>query len=109
MNIYVGNLAKDVSDDELQTMFAAHGKVKSVKIIRDLFSGESKGFGFVEMFSNTEGQAAISALNIAELKGKRITVNEARPKTDSRSGGGRRTGGGGGGMNRGGSGGGRRY
>lgn len=98
MNIYVGNLSKDVTDDELQTLFAEHGKVKSVKIIRDLFSGESKGFGFVEMFSNTEGQAAITALNIKELKGKRITVNEARPKTDNRKGGGKRPGG----MNRGG-------
>lgn len=102
MNIFVGNLSKDVTDDEIQTLFAEHGKVKSVKIIRDLFSGESKGFGFVEMFSNTEAQAAIGALNIKEIKGKRITVNEARPKTDSRSGGHKR----GGGMNRSG---GRRY
>jgi len=109
MNIYVGNLAKEVTDDELQSLFAEHGKVKSVKIIRDLFSGESKGFGFVEMFSNTEAQAAMTALNITELKGKRIQVNEARPKPEGGRNGGKRGGGPnrGGGMNRGG--GGRRF
>ena len=88
MNIFVGNLAKEVTDSELTTEFNAFGNVSSVKIIRDMFSGESKGFGFVEMGANAEAQAAIEGLNMKELSGKRITVSEARPKTDNRSGGG---------------------
>jgi RNA recognition motif-containing protein len=106
MNIYVGNLAKDVTDEELQNVFSEYGYIKSVKIIRDLFSGESKGFGFVEMPGVAEAQKAIDTLNTKDLKGKKIVVNEARPKTDNnrrggsgggggRSGGGRSSGGGG--------------
>ncbi len=106
MNIFVGNLAKDVTDEDLQKEFSLHGNVKSVKVIRDMFSGDSKGFGFVEMGSNTEAQAAINELNMKDLKGKKISVNEARPKTDSRGGSGGGRGGSGGG--RGGSGGGGR-
>ncbi len=89
MNIYVGNLSKEVTDLELQDLFAAYGKVKSVKIIRDMFSGESKGFGFVEMLGKEEAQKAMSELNTQELQGKKIVVNEARPKTENRRQGGR--------------------
>lgn len=96
MNIYVGNIAKEVTDIELQDLFAAYGTVKSAKIIRDLFSGESKGFGFIEMPGNTEAQTAMNELNAKELKGKNLIVNEARQKTDRKGGGGNRRGGGGG-------------
>jgi RNA recognition motif-containing protein len=96
MNIYVGNLAKEVTDEELQNVFAEFGHIKSVKIIRDMFSGESKGFGFIEMPGVAEAQKALDSLNSKELKGKKIIVNEAKPKTDSRSGGGSRGGYGGG-------------
>ena len=93
MNIYVGNLAKDVTDEELQNAFAEYGHIKSVKIIRDMFSGESKGFGFIEMPGVAEAQKAIDSMNTKDIKGKKIVVNEAKPKTDSN----RRSGGGGGG------------
>jgi len=98
MNIYVGNLSKDVTDLELQDLFATCGNVRSVKIIRDLFSGESKGFGFIEMPGQAEAQKAINELNTKELKGKKIVVNEARPQRDDRRRGGRgdKRGGGGG-------------
>ncbi len=118
MNIFVGNLSKDVNDEDLQNLFSEYGNVKSVKVIRDLFSGESKGFGFIEMPGQAEAQKAMAELNTVELKGKKIVVNEARPKTDRRSGGGggrggNRGGGGGRGGHRGGSssggGGGRRW
>ena len=103
MNIYVGNLAKDVTDEELQNLFAEYGYIKSVKIIRDLFSGESKGFGFVEMPGVAEAQKAIDSCNTKDLKGKKIVVNEARPKTEnSRRGGGGGRGGSGGGRSSGG-------
>ncbi len=109
MNIFVGNLAKDVTDEDLQKEFSLYGNVKSVKVIRDMFSGESKGFAFVEMGSNSEAQTAINELNMKDLKGKKIAVNEARPKTDNRrggSGGGKgRPGQGGGGRSSGGNGG----
>jgi RNA recognition motif-containing protein len=116
MNIFVGNLSKDVTDEDLQNMFSEFGSVRSVKVIKDLFSGESKGFGFIEMPGISEAQKAINELNTKELKGKKIVVNEARPRNDRRGGsgggrGGSRGGGGGrssGGGNRGGSGGGRR-
>ncbi len=114
MNIYVGNLSKDVTDEDLQNIFSEFGNVRSIKIIKDLFSGESKGFAFVEMPGISEAQKAINELNTKELKGKKIVVNEARPRNDRRGGGGGRGGsrGGGrtGGGNRGGSsgGGGRR-
>lgn len=102
MNIYIGNLSRDVSDDDLRAAFESHGVVESAKVIRDKFSGESRGFGFVEMPSKEEGQAAMSALDGSELKGKNIAVNEARPRNDQRRGGG-----GGGGYRGGGGGGGR--
>jgi len=108
MNIFVGNLSKDVTDIDLQDAFAEFGQVRSVKVIRDLFSGESKGFGFVEMPGVAEAQKAINELNTREIKGKKIVVNEARQKTDTRrpgGGGGFRKGGSGGGGNRGGGGG----
>ncbi len=87
MNIYVGNLPKDATDFELQDLFNGYGKVRSVKIIRDLFSGESKGFGFVEMNDKEEAQKALDELNTKEFKGNKIVVNEARPKNTNRRGG----------------------
>ena len=109
--LYVGNLSYDVTDSSLQTMFEAYGAVRSAQIIMDRDTGRSKGFGFVEMAGDQEAQAAIAALNGKEVDGRALTVNEARPKTDSggRGGGGRGGYGGGGGGGRGGYGGGRRY
>lgn len=104
MNIFVGNLAKEVTEQDLQTLFAECGNVRSVKIIKDLFSGESKGFAFIEMPGTAEAQKAINELNTRELKGKKINVNEARPRDDDRRRGGHK----GGGRKSGGSGGGRR-
>ena len=101
--LYVGNLAYSVTDSALEQMFAAHGNVQSAQVIMDRDTGRSKGFGFVEMGSDQEAQAAIAALNGKEVDGRALTVNEARPKTD---GGGGRGGHGGG---RGGGYGGRRY
>jgi len=113
MNIYAGNLSYEVTEDDLQTAFAAFGQVESVNVIKDRFSGESRGFGFVEMPSKDEAKAAIEGLNGKEIKGKSIMVNEARPKSNDRDRGGRgnRRGGGGygGGGNRGGHGGGGGY
>ncbi len=110
MNIYVGNLQREVTEDELRQAFEAFGKVSTVNILKDKFSGEPRGFGFVEMVDKTEAEAAISAMNGKELNGRTLNVNEARPKTeDKRGGGNRRAGGGGrGGDRRGGSGGGGR-
>ena len=110
MNIFVGNLSNEVTDDDLRGLFSEFGQIKSVKVIRDMFSGDSKGFGFVEMPGLSDAQKAISTLNTKEVKGKKIVVNEARPKNDSRRPGGRggnsRGGGGGrGGNSRGGGGG----
>jgi RNA recognition motif-containing protein len=99
--LYVGNLTYGVTDSDLQTMFAAHGTVQSAQVIMDRDTGRSKGFGFVEMGSDQEAQAAIAALNGKEMEGRTLTVNEARPKPEG--GGGRGYGGGRGG------GGGRRY
>jgi len=82
MNIYVGNLASDVKEEELNDLFSQHGKVNSVKIIRDLFSQTSKGFGFVEMPGNAEAQKVLTTLNTYELKGKKLVVNEARPQRE---------------------------
>ncbi len=96
MNIYVGNLSRDVTEDELKGLFSKYGGVKDVKIIKDPYSGESKGFGFLEMSNSSEAQKAISELNSKELKGKKLTVNEARPREDKRGGGGRDRRGGGG-------------
>lgn len=86
MNIYVGNLAQDVSEDELTNLFAEYGKVSSVKILRDMFTQESRGFGFVEMPAQAESQKAIEELNTHDLKGKKLVVNEARPRRDKRGG-----------------------
>ena len=89
MNIYVGNLANEVTEEDLKQAFDAFGKVDSVKIIKDKYTNRSKGFGFVEMASKAEGQSAIDGLNGKELKGKALNVNEARPRTESRGRGGR--------------------
>ena len=110
--LYVGNLAFGVSDGDLQQLFEAHGTVQSAQVIMDRDTGRSKGFGFVEMGSDQEAQAAIAALNGKEVDGRSLTVNEARPKEDGgggRGGSGGGRGGSGGGGGRGGYGGGRRY
>ncbi len=91
--VYVGNLPYNVSDDDLAQMFAAHGAVQSAQVIVDRETGRSKGFGFVEMGSDEEAQAAISALNGMEMKGRALTVNEARPREGGGGGGGRGRGG----------------
>jgi len=88
MNIYVGNLSHEVTEEDLGQAFKEFGQVESVKIITDKYSGQSKGFGFVEMPSKAEGQSAIDGLNGKELKGRTLNVNEARPRTESRGGGG---------------------
>ncbi|MHC4658086.1 MAG: RNA recognition motif domain-containing protein [Planctomycetota bacterium] len=100
MNIYVGNLSRDVTEDDLRQAFEAFGQVESANVIKDKFSGESRGFGFVEMPSRNEAQAAIKQANGMELKGRVISVNEARPRTTNRRGGGGRRGGFGGGKRR---------
>lgn len=107
MNIYVGNLAREVTEDDLREAFEAFGQVSTATIIKDKFTGESRGFGFVEMPSKNEAQTAITEMNEKDLKGRTINVNEARPKTDRGGGGGGRRGGGGFGGR--GGGGGRRY
>ena len=100
MNIYVGNLGYDVSDDQLQTAFQAYGEVESARIITDRDTGSSKGFGFVEMPNKDQALAATEALNGTELGGRTVTVNEARPKGPRRDDRGGYRGGGGGGRNR---------
>jgi RNA recognition motif-containing protein len=106
--LYVGNLTYGVTDSDLQALFAEHGTVQSAQVIMDRDTGRSKGFGFVEMGSDQEAQAAITALNGKDSNGRALTVNEAKPKTEGgRGGGGSRGYGGGGGG--GGYGGGRRY
>jgi len=110
--LYVGNLSYDVTDSDLQKMFEPHGTVESAQVIMDRDAGRSKGFGFVEMKSDQEAQAAIAALNGKESGGRALTVNEARPREERGGGGGGRRGGGyggGGGGRSGGYGGGRRY
>lgn len=89
MNIYVGNLSPQVSDEDLRTAFQTYGEIISASVIKDKFSGDSKGFGFVEMPKKEEGEAAIRGLNGTDLQGKSIVVNEARPKTERSGGGGR--------------------
>jgi RNA recognition motif-containing protein len=91
--LYVGNLTYDVTDAALEQMIAPHGTVQSAQVIMDRDTGRSKGFGFVEMSSKEEAEAAIAALNGTDLQGRRLNVNEARPRPE----GGRREGGGGGG------------
>ena len=83
MKIYVGNLSYEVTEDDLRQALEQFGKVESASIIIDKLSGQSKGFGFVEMISKTEAEAAIKGLNGQELKGRELSVNEARPRTDS--------------------------
>lgn len=97
MNIYVGNIPRGVTENELRELFQAFGEISSASVIKDKFSGESRGFGFVEMPNKEEAQKALSSLNGKDFKGRPLTVNEARPRTDKP-----RTGGFGGG-------GGRRY
>ena len=101
MKIYVGNLSYEVSEDDLRQAFEQFGQVESATIIKDKYSGQSKGFGFVEMASKAEGSSAIEGMNGKELKGRELNVNEARPRGENRGGRGGQGGG------RGGSGGGR--
>lgn len=84
MNIYVGNLSYQTTDDSLREAFEAFGEVSSARVVTDRETGRSRGFGFVEMPSSDEGHAGIAALNGQDLDGRSITVNEARPKEDSR-------------------------
>ena len=84
MNIYVGNLPHELTEEDLRQAFETFGEVTSAKIIMDKFSGASRGFGFVEMPTKAEAQAAITGLNGTELKGRTLNVNEARPRSESR-------------------------
>lgn len=86
MKIFVGNLSHEVKEEELNALFSEHGRVSSVKIIRDMFSQVSKGFGFVEMPGRADAKRALDNLNTFELKGKKLVVNEARPERDRRGG-----------------------
>jgi cold-inducible RNA-binding protein len=114
MKLYVGNLAFSTSSQDLQELFASAGTVQSASVVEDRDTGRSRGFGFVEMSSKEEGEAAIAQLNGKEVGGRSLTVNEAKPR-ENRAGGGRggfgggRSGGGYGGGNRGGGGGGGGY
>jgi RNA recognition motif-containing protein len=92
MNIYVGNLAREATESDLREAFQAFGEVTSASVIKDKLSGDSRGFGFVEMPNKSEAEKAISSLNGKSIKGRSVTVNEAKPRTDSRGG----SGGGGG-------------
>ncbi len=103
MNIYIGNLSRDASEEDLRQAFEAFGQIASINIIKDKFSGEPRGFAFIDMPNNEQAQAAIAGMNGKDLKGRMLTVNEARPRTENRRGGGGRRGGFGGG------GGGRRF
>ncbi len=96
MKIFVGNLSRDATEEDVRNAFGAYGSITSVTILKDKFTGEPRGFGFVEMESKAEAQAAIAGLNGTSLKGRTLTVNEARPKTERpRGGGGSGFGGGG--------------
>jgi cold-inducible RNA-binding protein len=103
--LYVGNLSYNATGSDLETLFSAHGTVQSAEVIADRDSGRSKGFGFVQMGSDAEAQAAIAALNGQEHDGRALTVNEAKPREDRPRGGGGGRGGYGGGGGRGGKGG----
>ena len=87
MNIYVGSLSYNVTEEDLKQAFEPFGEVESVRIIKDMYTGRSKGFGFVEMPAKSEAQSAIESLNGKELKGRTVTVNEARPRSEGRRGG----------------------
>jgi RNA recognition motif-containing protein len=90
MKIYVGNLSSDVTDETIREAFESFGQVASAKVIKDKYTGQSRGFGFVEMVEQTQAQTAIKNLNGKELQGKEISVSEARPRRDEgRTGGGR--------------------
>jgi len=106
MKLYVGNLSFNTTTQDLEEMFGAHGTVESTNIIEDRETGRSRGFGFIEMSSKEEGQAAISTLNGKEVDGRALTVNEAKPRENNGGGGGNRGGGGGYGGGGGGGGGG---
>jgi RNA recognition motif-containing protein len=93
MNIYVGNLSYGVTEEDLKQAFEGFGQVETVKIIKDRYSGESKGFGFVEMPAKDEAESAINDLNGKDLKGRALNVSEARPRTQGPRGGGRPSGG----------------
>jgi len=90
MNIYVGSLSYKATEEDLRKEFEGFGQVESVNIIKDRYSGESRGFGFIEMPNKDEAQSAIEGLNGRELKGRKISVNEARPRSESYRGGGRK-------------------
>jgi RNA recognition motif-containing protein len=105
MNIYVGNLSYEVTEEDLKEAFEAFGEVETVRVLKDNYTGRSKGFGFVEMSNNADAQSAINGLNDKELKGRTLKVNTARPRTENRGG----RGGSGGGRKGGRQGGGRRF
>jgi cold-inducible RNA-binding protein len=86
MNIYVGNLSYDLSEEDLKKAFEEFGQVESAKIISDMYSGRSKGFGFVEMSNEAEAQSAIDGLNGKDLEGRTLNVNQARPRSEGRGG-----------------------
>jgi RNA recognition motif-containing protein len=112
MRLYVGNLAYSITSQRLEELFGEFGQVKDATVVQDRDTGRSKGFGFVEMNDNSQAQAAIQGLNLKEVDGRCLTVNEARPREERGGGGGRGYGGGGGGgggRGYGGGGGGRRY
>ncbi len=88
MNIYAGNLPHDVTEEELRQEFAAFGQVATVSIIKDRYTGQSRGFAFVEMPTKEEAQAAITGINGKKLRDRALNVNEARPRTDTGGGGG---------------------
>ena len=94
MNIYVGNLSYEVTEEDLKQVFEAYGEVESVKVIKDYYTGKSKGFGFVEMPAREGAESAIDGLNNTELKGRTLKVNKARPRSEGRRGRGRQGGGG---------------
>ncbi|HPI38978.1 MAG TPA: RNA-binding protein [Ignavibacteriaceae bacterium] len=85
MNIFIGNLSKETTSQELEAQFKPFGNVDTCRIIKDMQSGESKGFGFVEMADSSKANNAIQGLNNVELNGRKLTVNEARPKNATRS------------------------
>ena len=97
MNIYVGNLSYKVTEEDLKEAFEAFGEVETARVIKDNYTGRSKGFGFVEMPDEAGAQSAIEGLNGKDLKGRMLKVNEARPRSETRRGGGGRGGGGRGG------------
>ncbi len=105
MNIFVGNLTKDITDIEFQDLFGQYGKIRSAKLIRDMYSGDPRGFGFVEFENKSDAIKAIKELDGKEFKGQNLKVNEARPREDKNN----RRGGRSSGGNRGRSGGQKRY